>query len=69
MLGPPTDRRGAVTTYLVFGRTDYAEPLRQLGTVEAPETAHDQFGEGVLELSLVPEPELVWVLREVDAGG
>lgn len=58
-----------MSTYLVFGRSDYAEPLRQLGTLEAPEhaDARERFGTDVIELSLLPEPEVVWVIREAAA--
>ncbi|MCY4088391.1 MAG: hypothetical protein OXG37_16260 [Actinomycetia bacterium] len=58
-----------MSTYLVFGRSDYAEPLRQLGTLEAPDhaDARERFGMDVIELSLLPEPEVVWVIHEAAA--
>jgi 1,2-phenylacetyl-CoA epoxidase PaaB subunit len=56
--------------YLVFARTDYAEPLEHKGNLEAAddeETAKlaiDRFGEEWLELVLVPERDIHWVHRE-----
>ena len=68
MLGPTFDASRPMTTYLVFGRSEYSEPLRQLGTLETPERAREEFGADVIELSLVPEAELVWVIREGQPG-
>ncbi len=56
-------------TYLVFGRTAYPQPLEQQGTLEAPdpdsavEQARSRFGEGWVEVVLVPADEAYWVLR------
>lgn len=56
--------------WMVFGRTEYAEPLRSRGSVEAPdaraaaERALERYGRQWVELSLVPEGAIRWVLRE-----
>jgi hypothetical protein len=55
--------------YLVFGRTEYAEPLEYQGTLtvddeEARRLAVERFGEEWVELSLVPGWEVHWVLGE-----
>ena len=63
--------------YRVFGRTEYAEPLEFRGTVTAAD--HDaasgdalrRFGGGWVELVLLPERSIHWILREeaAEAGG
>jgi hypothetical protein len=59
-----------MANYLVFARTDYAEPLEHRGNLEAADDgeakrlAVERFGEEWLELTLVPEREIYWVLRE-----
>jgi hypothetical protein len=58
-----------MANYLVFARTEYAEPLEHKGDLEAAddearELAVERFGEEWLELTLVPEREIHWVLRE-----
>ena len=56
--------------YLVFGRTDYAEPLVQHGLLEVPgrngaeAAATARFGADWVELCLVPETACTWVLTE-----
>ena len=59
--------------YLVFGRTEYAEPLALVTTVEAASTPTvDYLGIGGdwLELTLVPADEIIWILRDgVPVGG
>jgi hypothetical protein len=55
--------------YLVFGRTEYAEPLEYQGTLtvddeEARRLAVERFGEEWVELTLVPGREVHWVLGE-----
>lgn len=58
--------------WIVFGRTEYAEPLREHGMVdavdqdEAARRALERYGGGWVELSLVPEGAMRWVLRAVD---
>ena len=58
-----------IRSYHVFGRTAYDEPLHELELLAA---AHDEqarsealkrHGEGLIELSLVPDYDVVWVLR------
>lgn len=59
-----------MANYLVFARTDYAEPLEHRGEIEAADDgeakklAVERFGGDWLELTLVPEREIYWVLRE-----
>ena len=54
--------------YRVLGRTAYAEPLEHRGTVEAAddggaaEAALDRFGDRWVELVLVPERAVHWVV-------
>jgi len=55
--------------YLVFGRTEYAEPLEYQGTLtvddeEARRLAVERFGEEWVELTLIPGREVHWVLGE-----
>jgi hypothetical protein len=68
-----------VRSYHVFGRSAYDEPLRELELLAAgsDEQARSEslkrHGEGLIELSLVCEDDVVWVLRrenedEDDAG-
>jgi hypothetical protein len=57
-----------VERYRVLGRTAYPEPLEHQGTVEAPDddtaatAALDRFGDGWVELVLVPERAVHWVV-------
>jgi hypothetical protein len=66
-----------VRSYRVFGRSAYDEPLRELellaagGDEQARSVSLKRHGEGLIELSLVCEDDVVWVLRredEDDAG-
>ena len=56
--------------WMVFGRREYAEPLRQEGVVEAPAasqasgTALETYGPDWVEMVLVPERAIRWVLGE-----
>jgi hypothetical protein len=50
-------------TTLVYGRTEYAEPLVQLGTTEEAEVRHAFPGEWV-ELVAFPEDRVVWIVRD-----
>jgi hypothetical protein len=55
-----------MATYLVFGRTQYAEPLALLTTMEStdPPTRQDLVvGDDWLELVVVPETAAIWVVR------
>jgi 1,2-phenylacetyl-CoA epoxidase PaaB subunit len=59
----------AVEHYRVFARAEYAEPLELKGSVRAAgdRAAADQavrrFGRDWVELVLLPEREIHWVLR------
>jgi hypothetical protein len=59
-----------VERYRVLGRTAYAEPLEHQGTVEAAddggaaEAALDRFGDRWVELVLVPERAVHWVVGD-----
>jgi hypothetical protein len=63
-----------VERYLVFGRTDYAQPLVQHGFLEledgsrAEEAATERFGAEWVELWLLPESACTWIVTE-GAGG
>jgi hypothetical protein len=60
-----------MATFLVFGRTEYAQPLALVSTVEAGVTpAVDDLGIGSewLELVLVPADKAIWVLRDGDVA-
>ena len=65
----------SVGTYRVFGRAGYEDPLRELGALAAADAerarsdSFERFGQGLIELSLVPETEVVWVLREREEDG
>ncbi|HVD35564.1 MAG TPA: hypothetical protein VNB92_01880 [Rubrobacter sp.] len=56
--------------YFVFARTEYDEPLQHRGEVEAQgaeearKAALEQYGEGWLEMSLVPVGQVYWAERE-----
>lgn len=53
--------------YMVFGRTEYAEPLSLVTTVDAPSQPdlHDLgVGTGWLELVVVPADEIIWIQRD-----
>lgn len=58
-----------VRSYRVFGRAAYGEPLRELGLLaaghdeQARSESRKRYGDGLIELSLVPEDDVVWVLR------
>jgi hypothetical protein len=58
----------AVEIYRVAGRTAYAEPLELQGTIEAAgdddaaAAAVERFGDGWVELVLVPERAVHWVI-------
>lgn len=57
-----------MSRYWVFGRRRYADPLEQQGALEAPDEdsarreAHSRFPGEWVELVLVPESEVHWVL-------
>jgi 1,2-phenylacetyl-CoA epoxidase PaaB subunit len=57
-----------VERYRVFGRTDYPEPLEFQGTVTAADdgtaatTALERHGRRWVELVLIPERSILWIL-------
>ena len=59
--------------YLVFARTEYSEPVEHQGEIqaaddeEAKKLALERFGEQWLELVLVPERDIHWVIRQEKA--
>jgi len=58
-----------MTDYLVFGRHAYDRPLRLVGVVSSdttPTTEQVGLGSDWLELVVVPEEEVIWVLRDAD---
>ena len=48
---------------LVYGRTEYAEPLVQLGTTD-DEDVQRAFPEEWVELVTFPEDRVVWIVRD-----
>jgi hypothetical protein len=57
-------------TQRVYGRTDYAEPLVEVGIVE-DDDARAAFDGDWVELVAVPEEAIHWIIRdgeEVDDG-
>ncbi|CAN5875724.1 hypothetical protein BH23ACT10_BH23ACT10_34980 [soil metagenome] len=58
--------------FMVFGRTEYAEPLALVTTVQAetsPGIADLDVGDDWLELVLVPADAVIWILRDGDLVG
>lgn len=58
-----------MATYLVFGRTEYAQPLALVSTVDADAPPPlDDLGVGTdwLELALVPLGDVIWIVRDGD---
>lgn len=57
-----------MTAYLVFGRTEFEAPLAQQGTLDADdaasarEAARERFGDGWVELTLVPTEDVRWIV-------
>ena len=60
--------------FFVFARTEYDEPLEHRGDVEAGgaeearKRALEEYGEGWLEMSLVPVSQAYWAEREEETG-
>jgi hypothetical protein len=50
-------------SHLVYGRTEYAEPLVQLGTTDDADVRRAFPGDWV-ELVAFPEDRVVWIVRE-----
>ncbi|WP_052665972.1 hypothetical protein [Nitriliruptor alkaliphilus] len=58
-------------TFHLYTRTEYAEPLERLATFDAPrapslEDLPVDRSEGWLEVVLVPDDAITWVLRDAD---
>ena len=49
---------------LVYGRAAYADPLEELGSLEEGADAGDAFPGTWVELVLVPEADLHWIVRD-----
>lgn len=68
--GPSEGALWRMQRYLVFGRRKYTDPLARQGVLEAgdPEQARRQalesYGKEWVELTLIPEKEIHWVLQE-----
>jgi hypothetical protein len=60
--------------YLVFARSEYAEPLEHRGDIEAEsdgeaaKLARERYGEDWLEMSLVPVSKAYWAEKETEEG-
>jgi hypothetical protein len=57
-------------TLRVYGRTEYAEPLTEIGTIEDGTDLRAAFPGQWVELVAFPEPAIQWIIRdgvEVDA--
>uniref|UniRef100_A0A7C5REC6 Uncharacterized protein n=1 Tax=Thermus caliditerrae TaxID=1330700 RepID=A0A7C5REC6_9DEIN len=58
--------------YMVFARKEYAEPLRFQGTWEGPndpEAVFQHFGREWIEVVLIPQSAVRWVIRAKDKEG
>lgn len=56
-----------MSRYVVFARNEYAEPLAKVGEAEHDDTPgldDLDVGDDWLELTVVPEDALIWVLRD-----
>jgi hypothetical protein len=49
---------------LVFGRTDYAQPLEQVGTAADRDEVLSAFPGEWVELVAIPETEIEWIVRD-----
>jgi hypothetical protein len=49
---------------LVFGRTEYSEPLTQLGEAEGGEDARATYRDQWVELVTVPRSAVHWIIRD-----
>jgi hypothetical protein len=58
-------------TVHVYGRTEYAEPLAQLGTVDDATDVRTAYEGEWVELVAIPEHAIHWIIRdgrEIDDG-
>ena len=51
-------------TLLVFGRTEYAEPLVELGTVDEDGDVLETYEGEWVELVTFPEDAIHWIVRD-----
>jgi len=51
-------------TRLLYGRTAYAEPLEEIGSIEEGEDALVAFPGEWVELVAVPRSDLHWIVRD-----
>jgi hypothetical protein len=51
-------------TIRVYGRTEYAEPLRELGTSEEGGDVRAAYGGEWVELVAFPETAIRWIIRD-----
>jgi hypothetical protein len=51
-------------TLLVYGRTAYEEPLEAVGSVEEGEDPRGAFPRDWVELVVIPESEIRWIVRD-----
>ena len=51
-------------TLRVFGRTEYAEPLVELGTAEDESDVRRAFEDDWVELVAFPEHAVQWIVRD-----
>ena len=57
-----------MSVWRVYGRTEYAEPLTERGMISASsrelalELVGDRYGDGWVELVLVPEDGIQWII-------
>ena len=51
-------------TIRVYGRTEYAEPLAELGTAEDAGEVRDTFAGEWVELVAFPEDAIHWIIRD-----
>ena len=51
-------------TLLVYGRTAYADPLEEVGSVEGGEDVRAAFPGDWVELVVIPEQDLHWIVRD-----
>jgi hypothetical protein len=49
---------------LVYGRTVYAEPLEEIGSIGEGENARAAFPGDWVELVLIPEADTEWIVRD-----
>ncbi len=66
---PPVDHDGGEARVtgadlLVFGRTEYAEPLTQLGEAEGGEDVLATYRDQWVELVTVPRSAVHWIIRD-----